>query len=39
MNTTFNPKIAELWKKVEQLDKEIAEVRASLNRLKQDRQS
>lgn len=33
MSTTVNPEIAGLWKKVEQLDKEIAEVRASLNRL------
>ncbi|MEK6407652.1 MAG: hypothetical protein AABN34_11870 [Acidobacteriota bacterium] len=33
MSATSNPEIAELWKKVEQLDKEIAEVRATLNRL------
>lgn len=33
MSTTLNPEIAALWKKVEQLDKEIAEIRASLNRL------
>jgi hypothetical protein len=33
MSATSNPEIAALWKKVEQLDKEIAEVRASLNRL------
>lgn len=33
MSATSNPEIAALWKKVEQLDKEIAEVRASLDRL------
>lgn len=33
MSATSNPEIAALWKKVEQLDKEIAEVRAILNRL------
>jgi peptidoglycan hydrolase CwlO-like protein len=33
MSATSNPEIAALWKKVEQLDKEIAEIRASLNRL------
>lgn len=33
MSTTSNPEIAALWKTVEQIDKEIAEVRASLNRL------
>ena len=33
MSATSNPEIAELWEKLEQLDKEIAEVRASINRL------
>jgi hypothetical protein len=33
MSATSNPEIAALWKKVEQLDKEIAEVRAIHNRL------
>ena len=33
MSATSNPEIAALWKKVEQLDKELAEVRATLNRL------
>ena len=33
MSATSNPEIAALWEKVEQLDKEIAEVRASINRL------
>lgn len=33
MSTTSNPEIAELWEKLEQLDTEIAEVRASINRL------
>jgi DNA repair exonuclease SbcCD ATPase subunit len=33
MTSSSNPEIAELWEKVEQLDKEIAEVRASINRL------
>ena len=33
MSATSNPEIAALWKTVEQLDKEIAEIRASLNRL------
>jgi peptidoglycan hydrolase CwlO-like protein len=33
MSATSNPEIAALWKKVEQLDKEIAEFRASLDRL------
>lgn len=33
MSETSNLEIAALWKKVEQLDKEIAEVRATLNRL------
>ena len=33
MSATSNPEIAALWKKVEQVDKEIAEMRASLNRL------
>jgi hypothetical protein len=33
MSTTLNPEIAALWQKVEQLDKEIAEIRASLDRL------
>src|SRR5882724_8891008 len=33
MTSSSNPEIAELWEKLEQLDKEIAEVRASINRL------
>ena len=33
MSATSNPEIAALWKKVEQLDKEIAEIRGSLDRL------
>jgi hypothetical protein len=33
MSATSNPEIAALWKEVEQLAKEIAEVRATLNRL------
>ena len=33
MPSSSNPEIAELWEKLEQLDKEIAEVRASINRL------
>lgn len=33
MSSTSNPEIAALWKEVEQLDKEIAEIRATLNRL------
>jgi peptidoglycan hydrolase CwlO-like protein len=33
MSATSNPEIAALWKKVEQLDKEIAEIRASVDRL------
>jgi DNA repair exonuclease SbcCD ATPase subunit len=33
MTSSSNPEIAALWEKLEQLDKEIAEVRASINRL------
>jgi hypothetical protein len=33
MSAKSDPEIAELWKKVEQLGKEIAEVRATLKRL------
>jgi hypothetical protein len=33
MSSTSNPEIAALWKKVEQIGKEIAEIRATLNRL------
>ena len=33
MTSSSNSEIAELWEKLEQLDKEIAEVRASINRL------
>ena len=33
MSGTSDPEIAELWKKVEGIGKEIAELRASLNRL------
>ncbi len=33
MSSSSNPEIAALWEKVEQLDKEIAEIRASINRL------
>jgi peptidoglycan hydrolase CwlO-like protein len=33
MSATSNPEIAALWGKVEQLDKEIAEIRGSLNQL------
>jgi len=33
MSTTLDPEIAALWQKVEQHDKEIAEIRGSLNRL------
>ncbi|MFY9609212.1 MAG: hypothetical protein WAU45_11445 [Blastocatellia bacterium] len=33
MSAPFNPEIASLWRTAEQLDKEIAEIRARLNRL------
>ena len=33
MSVTSNPEVAALWKEVEQLGKEIAELRGSLNRL------
>jgi hypothetical protein len=33
MSTTINPEVGALWKDVEQLDKEIAEIRVSLDRL------
>jgi hypothetical protein len=33
MTSSSNPEIAALWEKLEQIDKEIAEVRASINRL------
>jgi hypothetical protein len=33
MNTTSNPEIAALWNALEQIEKGIAEIRASLNRL------
>jgi uncharacterized protein YabN with tetrapyrrole methylase and pyrophosphatase domain len=33
MSTNSNPEITALWEKFEHLDKEIAEIRATLNRL------